>query len=431
MRLIDEASRDALLGSRPADSLVVWAWRDGSLVVPEPLQVVDWSVQDEAGDSVKVGQKLSLTVADPDGSLGAWRFEDPLSVVGTRLQVIYRVGGGGAVNFGWFRVVGNEPVEMVDSRVVAEYGFDEPDALLEPHTRRVYVTSGVVRLEAVDLTADVDRDRFEAPVSPGPAATVFSEFRRLTAPHFPTVVEPGVVDAPVSRFTVWDRERLEACQDLLALVSARYRMGGDGECRVYPSRSEPVWTVEPSVSLISVGRKQAADKLYNRWVVEGKAADGSPVRGAASIEAGPLRWGGPHGREPFFYTSEMITSEGQAIAYAYQLRAQFLASLAVDLRVETIPWPQGQAGDWVRVGCPVTAGHVAYFPGEVVSIGRGGSPVPSSTSLTVRCSYLDVSAALGRTDWAAHLGAGTPELTWDRMPATWGTLPELTWDSLP
>jgi len=55
------------------------------------------------GDNVKVGQRISLTVADPDGVLGAWRFDDPLGVGGTKLQVIYNVGGSGAVNYGWFR----------------------------------------------------------------------------------------------------------------------------------------------------------------------------------------------------------------------------------------------------------------------------------------------------------------------------------------
>lgn len=432
MRLIDEGSVEALAGSRPADTLIVWAWRDGVLVVPEPLQVKSWSFTDEAGDAVKVGQKISLVVGDPDGTLGAWKFDDPLGVAGTRLQVIYRVGGAAAVNYGWFRITSNQPDEMVDWRVINEYGYDEPDAVLGPHKRRVPIVTNVVRLEAVDLTLDVDRDRFENPVSPEPGATVLSEVARLTAPHFPLVVDAGVVDQPVSRFTVWDRERLEAVQDVLALAVARYRMGGDGELHVYPRSSEPVWTIEPAKSLVSVSRRQTADRLYNRWVVEGKQADdGSPIRTALSLDSGPLRWGGPHGREPFFYTSEMITTYGHAIDYAYQLRDQFLASLAIELTVETIPWPQGQAGDRVLVGCPVTAGYVAYFPGDVTSISRSGNPVPDQTTLKVACSYADVIAALPRTDWAQYLTDSMPPLTWDLMPGTWGNSPSLTWDELP
>jgi hypothetical protein len=430
VRLIDEGSLMALEGSRPADELIVWAWRDGNLVVPEPLQVISWSVDDDAGDSVKVGQKLSLTVADLDGSLGAWRFEDALSVAGTTLRVIYRVGGSGAVNFGWFRVTSNEPTSATDSRVVREYGYVEPDALTEPHLRRTYTNTGTVKLEAVDLTFDVDRDKFEAPESAS-GATVLGEFQRLTREHFPTVVDAGVSDATVGKFAVWDRERLEACQDLLARINARYRMGGDGECHVYPRRSDPVWRVEPTAGLVSVGRTQSSDGLYNRWVVEGKDSEGgAPVRAAVSIDNGPLAYGGPHGKAPFFYSSEMIETPGQALAYAIQLRDEFMSSLAVELAVETIPRPELQAGDWIEVGCPVD-GRVAYFPGQITGIRRGGSTVPSGTSLTVACSYADVSAALGRTEWADHLTDQLPPLTWDRMPSSWGRIPPATWNDLP
>ena len=88
MRPIQADSLLALEGSRPADILLVWAWRGGALVLPEPLQVISWSADDNAGDSVKVSQTLSLTIADPDGTLGAWKYDDPLSVAGTRLQVV-------------------------------------------------------------------------------------------------------------------------------------------------------------------------------------------------------------------------------------------------------------------------------------------------------------------------------------------------------
>lgn len=429
MRLIDADTAGALDGSRPVDSLLVWAWRDGALVVPEPLVVVDWSGDEDAGDSVKVGQRLSLTVADPDGALGAWRFDDPLSVAGTRLQVVYLVGGSGPVNYGWFRVVGNEPSTVVDSRVVAEYGLAVPDSVVPPHERRRFVTSGVVKLEAVDLTFEVDRDKLPAPESPGGNSTVLTEFSRLTERYFPTVIDTGVVDAGVTSRLVFERERLEACQDLLSRVNARYRMGGDGECHVYPVQSSPVWRCEPTVSLVSVTRKQSVDGLYNMWVVEGKdAGNDEPVRGTAVVEAGPLRWGGPHGNAPYFYSSEMITSQIQADAYAVELRDRFVSSLSIELQVETVPRPELQAGDCIEVGAPVAEGHVAYLPGTITSIRRGSK---AGTSLTVSCSYYDVLAGLARTEWAEHITAVKPALTWDRMPGTWGTLPPLLWDQLP
>ena len=431
MRLVDSDSLDALAGSRPADTLTVLAWRAGKLVVPEPLLVRDWSFEDQAGESVKVGQRISLTVADPDGLLGAWRFDDPLGVGGTRLQVIYNIGGAGAVNYGWFRVVGNKPSEFRESRIINEYGYVEPDGSLPAHKRRVFVQSGVVVIEAVDLTGDVDRDRLQAPESPKAGATVLSEFKRLTSRYFPTVVDSGVTDTGVSRQLVYDKERLEAAQDLLGRISARYRMGGDGECHVYPQRGPVVLRIEPNAGLVNVSREQSIDGLYNRWVVEGKnAATGDPLFGWADIEYGPLKYGGPHGQVPYFYTSEMITTVAEATSYAKELRDQFLTSLAVDLTVETIPRPELQAGDRVEVGCPVPSGHVVYLPGDVTAIRRQGDTVPRGTTLTVSCSYEDVIAALGRTEWAKHITSEMPELTWNLMPATWGALPAVAWDDL-
>lgn len=430
MRPIDEDTLTALSGSRPADEIIAWAWRDGSLVVPEPLQVLDWSARDQAGDSVKINQSMSLTVADPDGSLGAWRFDDPLGVGGTWVQIIYKVGGARALNFARLRVTGNTPTEFVEWREIPEYGMDEPDSLTEPHMRMVPVVTAAVKLELDDLTVNVDLDKLEAPESPGTGATVVSEFQRLTQDYFPTVVDDGVVDVDISRLTIFEGERLDACQDLAARVNARYRMGGDGECHLYPRPLTPVQRFGPNQALVSVSRKQALSGLYNRWIVEGKDSTTSePVRAVVSIETGPLRYGGPHGRHQFKYTSEMITTGTQARAYAVQLREKFLASLAIELTLQTAPWPQGQAGDRVEVACPVT-GQLVNLPGDVTSISRSGTTVPGGTTLTVQCSYADVVAALSRTDWAEHLTGTLPELTWDRMPATWGLLPEIIWDDL-
>ncbi|WP_314325430.1 hypothetical protein [Paenarthrobacter ilicis] len=431
MRLIDQDTLDALEGSRPADTLTVWAWRGGQLVLPEPLTIKSWSLGDEAGENVKVAQKISITALDTDGTLGAWKFDDPLGVGGTRLQIIYNVGGAGAVNYGWFRITGNTPTEYRESRIINEYGHIEPDGNLPPHKKRVWITKAAVVLTAVDLTTNPDRDRFQAPHSPAAGATVISEWKRLTSRYFPTVVDDGVTDTSVSRQLVYERERLEAGQDLLSRVSARYRMGGDGEAHIYPQRGPVVLRIEPTHGLINVSRSQSIDGLYNRWVVQGKnEATGEPIYGVKDIESGPLKYGGDHGQVPFFYTSEMITTVAEATTYAEKLRDEFLGNLAVELEVETIPHPELQAGDRVEIGCPVPAGHLIYLPGDITSINRGGSPLPEANTLTVSCSYTDVLAALDRTEWAQHITDEMPELTWNLMPATWGQLPPILWDQL-
>ncbi|MCT9624279.1 hypothetical protein HWD94_03965 [Pseudarthrobacter equi] len=432
MRLLDVTTALALEGSRPADTWIARAWRGNQLVVDEPLEIIDWSAQDSAGDNTKIAQQLTLTIADPAGRLGAWKYDDPLSVAGTEVQLIYKVGGAGAVNFGWFRVTGNEPEEVVDSRALDEYGYIEPDGDLPPHMRRVYVTPSRVRLTLLDRTINPDLNKLEQPESPRAGATIISEWRRLTGEHFPTVVDDGVVDRAVSTKLVYEKERLEAGQDLLGRISAGYRMGGDGECHIYPLDTDPVLRIEPGNAMVSVGRKQLLSGLYNRWVVEGKdQGDGLPIRAAANLTVGPLAYGGAHGKAPFFYQSEMIGTIADAAAYAEELRDKFLRTLALELSVSMTPHPGLQGGDRVEIGCPIAVGHVVYFTGTITGISRSGDVLPRETSLTVSCSYLDILTGLSRTPWAKHLTDERPELTWDRMPATWGTLPDVTWTELP
>lgn len=412
--------------------MIAWAWRGGSLVLPEPLEIIDWSGQDDAGDSVKVNQKMSFTIADPGARLGAWRLDDALGVAGTRLHVVYKIGGAGAVNFGRFRITDNQPDEVFESRIIDEYGYIEPDGSLEPHKRRVYSARAVVRVEAVDLTLDADNDKFTSPVSPWPGSTVHSEFPWLMSRHFVTVIDPDVPNAGLSSQLIFEKERLEAGQDILDYVGARYRMGGDGQCQVYMPGGEPVLRIEPDAGLVSVSRKQSITGLYNQWVVEGKELEnGAKVTASVELTSGPLRYDGPHGRVPFSYSSTMIESWEQAYAYAVKLRDEFLASLAVELEISTVPRPELQGGDRIEVGCPIAAGHVVYFPGTITSVSRQGAKAPGETRIRVACAYGDVDYALGTTPWAEHLTDQKPELTWDRMPATWGRLPDIAWDDLP
>ena len=431
---LDAVSLAALGGSRPADELIVWAWFDGALAWPEPLQVVSWSRSGSADSSSKVQQQVKFTVADPSGELSPWRLDDVLGVAGTQLQVMYKVGGAGVLNVGWFRVESNAPDEAFTRYTLPEYGLVVPDSPVKPHERDRYVSSGsVVEVDAVDLTIYLDRDKLLAPESPqGSSPTIVSEISRMVGDYFPVVVHPDVVDRAVAKTLVYEKERLEAVQDLAGRIDARYRMTGDGALEIYPKAPGPVvWRVEPMDGLVSVGRAQSTAGLCNVWQVTGKEdAKGKAVTGTVSITSGPLRVTGPHGRVPYEYSSEMITTQVQAVAYAESLRTQQERSMAMELSVETIPRPDLQAGDRIEVGCPVIEGHIVYLPGEIISISSSGSPVPGPTSMTVSCAYSDVMAALARTDWAQNLTNAKPDLTWDRMPTKWGTTPAMSWNDL-
>jgi hypothetical protein len=426
LRPIDDETRKALDGTRPADYLQVWAWRGGSLVHPEPLEVINYSWGSDAGDTVKVGQKWQLTIADEAGKLGAWTFSDALSVAGTELRIVYRIGGAGALNAGKYRITANEPDEMVEARAVDEYGYIEPDGSLPPHKRWKYTTRAVVRLEAVDVTYGIDLDTFWGPQSPGSDATVFTEIARLSELYCPVVVDKGLIDRSVPTSTVYDGNKLEAIQDLAGRIGARYRMGGDGEMHLYPVNSAPVWRAEPHLSLVTVKRKQAIEGLYNVWVITGREG----VQAVVPLTEGPLRYEGPHGRMPYKYSSDMLWSYAQAVEYGTELRDKFVTSLSLELKIETVPRPELQEGDRIEVACPVNSGNLVTLTGMITGIRRSGSPLPGPTEITLQCSYEEVAAAMNRTEWAENLTGQLPPLTWDRLPGTWGTLPELTWDNL-
>jgi hypothetical protein len=431
--LIDDVSRAALEGSRPADEVIAWAWYDGALAWSEPLSINAWSKTYSADKKAKVQRQYSFTIADPDGSLSPWLFHDPLGVGGTVLQVMYRIGGAGTLNVGWFRLEANTPKQSHVRYTIPEYGYMEPDSERAPHERDVMVPAGgTVEVNAVDISADVDRDKLLTPESPK-TTTVLAEVSRLIGDHFPVVIEDGVTDGPVAKTLVYEKERLEAVQDLLASIGARYRMGGDGEMRVYPIAPGPlVWRVEPNAGLVEVGRGQSIAGLYNMWVVTGKEeGTGRAISAIATLKSGPLRVDGPHGRVPTFYESDQITSVAAAQKYAENLRDRQDQTYAVELSVDVVPRPELEAGDWIEVGCPTKDGHVIYIPGEISSIQASGSPIPGPMNLKVTCSYSDVFDALARTEWSQYLTREKPALTWDRMPATWGTAPAVTWNDLP
>lgn len=413
MRTIQDAVRNALEGSRKADTLTVWAWRDNKLAYPEPLDISSWTLEDDGNDNVKINQRCSFTVLDPTGELGAWKFDDALGTGGTQLQVIWNVGDTGSVNYNMYRITENDPTEVVEWRKIFEAGLEEPDSDEEPNFRWVPIVRAAVKLTGVDLTDYPDNDKLEAPESPPAGATVIDEFKRLMKNYFPVVVDAGVTDTAASPMTVYEKERLENGQDLLARINAKYRMGGDGECHIYRPNRAPVLRIEPGRGLVAVSRRQSSRGLKNRWVVEGKdAVTGFPVVAAVQLDSGPLRAGGPHGIAQEFYTSEMITSTTQAVAYADVLRNEALNKLSIDLEVDTLPRPDLQTGDRVEIGYPVP-GKVIYLVGAIVRASSSGDPLPKGTKLTVRCNYTDVMTALGTTPWARYLTGNKPPLPWD------------------
>lgn len=433
MREIDSNTLNALVGSRAGDQVVVYAWYGGDLAFPEPLPVASWGF---SWDVARQVQTFTCEVADPDGRLAPWLFEDPLGVGGTLLQVRYDVGAAGSVNMGWYRITHSAPDERWHSYLISDVippgeptetvlmtsGTLQTSETLEtdggtpqrvtraPGNKLSMVTGGAtISVTANDLADFAKKDDLLAPESPPSGATVVSEVTRLMRDIAPVVTVSGVVDITVSPNTIYEKDRLDAVQDLCNRISCDYRMNGDGQLEIYPlAQQAPVAVLRGGQDglLVEVDRSQSTEGLYNQFVAEGTRKvtkkDGTtvdvPVRGFAQITAGPLSVDGPFGRVTKWYSSPMITTQAQADAYALEMRDTQIAGMTVDLRVTALPQPHLQQGDWVQVANPVVNGQEAVLAGRVKTMALSGRGAPGPMPLTVQCSYADVQKVIGGVD---------------------------------
>lgn len=400
MRNVDQATLDALRGSRAGDKVTVFVWYNGNLAYPEPLPISSYSFD---WDITRQIQTFSCQVTDKDGVLAPWLLEDPLGVGGSLLQVRYQVGSAGIINMGWYRVARNTPDERWRSYLINNLGAVHTDSEIPPGKDLVYVSGGAgIAVTAYDLASVAKRARLLAPESPpSTSLTIVSEVTRLMRDIAPVVTTAGVTDRNVSRNIIYDRERLDAVQDLCKRIFCDYRMNGDGQLEIYPvARQAPVATLEggPGGLLVKVDRAQDWEGLYNQFVVDGTktGTDGSttPIRAVRQIETGALSVFGPHGRVPEFYSSTMIQTQEDADAYAYQMMVTQLSGLTVDLLVTALPQPYLQQGDWVTVANPVIGGAPVPLVGKIKAMRLSGAGAPKTMDLTVQCSYWDVAAAI-------------------------------------
>lgn len=388
MRAMSEAALSALTGSRDGERLIAHVWYDGTVVAPD-VPVSDWSITSDGSRQVRT--QVSLTVADPDGKLAPWGVDDPLGVGGARAQLIYALTETETVDLGYYRITTSDPAENWTLKRIVDPETGE-------EKQQVWVSGGAqIPVGADDLTAIAVADRLLAPESPKAGATVLSEVRRLLSGIMPVTVAAGVTDRAVATSTVFERERMDAVEDLLAMISCTHRMTGDGQLEVVPNApGSPVWEVAGGDDgvMVSLRRSQSADGLYNGAVSEGATPDGRQLIGRAFEATGPLRWDGPHGRRPVFHAATgILTTQAAVDADAISVLAGRLRGRTVDLAVTCLPHPGLQCGDVVTVASPTVTGTEMPLHGIVRKTSlRGSAAGPSPMTMTVECRYEDVQA---------------------------------------
>jgi len=203
--------------------------------------------------------------------------------------------------------------------------------------------------------------------------------------------------------------RTDAIGDLLDMLSAASRVGGDGSLQVVPRTGAgpivggsvgPVWTVQggDTGALISCDRELNDTGVYNAATSRNATTDGaSPLVGRAYLQSGPLAYGGPFGKVPIFHQAIATTQDG-VNSDAQSYLATTAAAGMVDLAVSCLAHPALQVHDVVTILAPTVAGDQP-LTGRVVAkswqSAEGGIP-SKRMSLTVRVTTETLEAIADR-----------------------------------
>ena len=220
------------------------------------------------------------------------------------------------------------------------------------------MTLGGLEIRGSDLTADVRDARFEQPRASDRGLYITEQITTLIQEVFPgAVVNHNVASTERVSVVVWDRERGEALDNLSTAIAGEWYAGPDGQFYVGPgpvvnAPIDPVWVLDAGSSgvLVSSDSRLERQNIYNAVVVNGEPADKPPVTAVARDEnpESVLRWGGPFGKVPRFYSSQFIYTQAQAQKTADKLlQSEITATRFVN--VVTIPNPKLMLSDPVYV----------------------------------------------------------------------------------
>lgn len=387
-----ETLASEVAGSTTGDLLRVQAWRDGVLVA-DALDVSAWSLSWDA--SRQVQGSATFTIADPDGTLAPWSWDDALAPGGSRLSVSYVFGASGTtVPLGWWRIRKVTPVEQwrtyqVGGSVVRVAG------------------GGTVTITADEETSSLVLDRFDPGQRVPTMSTVLTEVASLVDDYM-AVTNLGVTDAPVPAGQTYGDGRMDAIEDLLAMVNATHRMAGDRTLQIVPVTGvDGGWTIDggDDGALVSLGRTLDDDGVYNAVLSTGQDTSSLPLLGRAYLIGGPLAWQGPYGQVPMFHQS-IATSGSGVQADAQTMLATLQASGEVLLPVECLTHPGVQLHDLLPViaatpaGDEPLVGRVATMTMQSATSDAGTTPAKRMT-LGVMVSS-EALAGVGRRVSRAH-----------------------------
>lgn len=211
-------------------------------------------------------------------------------------------------------------------------------------------------IQASDFMAQVADTRFTAPRLIRRDADARGVIIQLVDEVL-TGVEPPPSSGTISSNagSVYDRERIDAITDLAKSLGSEAKFNNLGLLvveEVPDGTADPVWEIDSGNDgvLIEYGAGYDRARSYNAVIAEGRSPYGRPIRAQATNDdpSDPLRWGGPFGKIPYFYNSDVLRTVAQCQAAADSLLADGLGK-ANPVDIKCVAHAGLEAGDVIRV----------------------------------------------------------------------------------
>lgn len=212
---------------------------------------------------------------------------------------------------------------------------------------RIVTLGSSVKLTLADAFRVTDREDFPVPSGPSSLLSAWAEIGLLTG----LPLYRNVADSPIIRAVTYQENRLDAVFDLASILGGTPYMSPLNQVTIQPD----VWGSPTDEIMMGPDGTATAididdltdDNIFNQVVVRSHDDTQSIVLATAQIATGPLRYGGPFGRIPYFASSQYVTTPAQAQAYANSLLPQVSAQPATPYSISCLPDPRREVGDVV------------------------------------------------------------------------------------
>lgn len=209
-----------------------------------------------------------------------------------------------------------------------------------------YTIGSRIELRLADAFRRVQREKFAGPLSPT-GSTAWDELGLLTG----LPLARNVGDVSIPRSITYESDRLDAVHTIGRLLDGTPYLDPNNrltiESDTWGSETE-AFAMGESGTVTQLTPDDLTDEgVYNQVVVRSHDDDQVRVLATAELTVGPLRYGGPFGRVPFFASSEFITTEVDAQAYATAQLPRVSTQPAVPYSIQAVIDPRREVGDVV------------------------------------------------------------------------------------